>query len=257
MVNPVVDVIVGMDGDERAATKTMRVIPIYPASQKAGLELGAVAGVCRGAATRGGVRRPARRPLAERLGLEGRTEAMRGHPPARPRWATPRRRASRLVFDELFRLQLSLVARKAALAKDARGIAHPANPADALTARGALAADGASLVARFLVAPRLRASPARSAARSPSCWPTSRRRCRCTGCCRATWARARPSSRWPPCSPPSTAAARGRSWCRPRCSPTSTPTRCARCCSSPRARTTTEPARRDAPGVGRAAHRAG
>ncbi|HEV3329252.1 MAG TPA: DNA helicase RecG, partial [Acidimicrobiales bacterium] len=37
MVNPVVDVIVGMDGDERAATKTMRVIPVYPASQKAGL----------------------------------------------------------------------------------------------------------------------------------------------------------------------------------------------------------------------------
>ena len=102
---------------------------------------------------------------------------------------------ARLVFDELLRLQLALVARKAALAKDARGIAHPANTSDALTPRGALLGAGASLVARFLARPRLRAD------RRPA--PRHRRdaggpraaSCRCTGCCRATSGRARPSWR--------------------------------------------------------------
>jgi ATP-dependent DNA helicase RecG len=149
MVNPVVDVIVGMDGDERAATKTMRVIPVYPASQKAGLTSWELSRACAEALRRAGEFADPMASLADRLGLEGRTEAMQGiHQPTSMGDTVTAR--SRLVFDELLRLQLSLVARKAALAKDARGIAHPANPADALTVRGALLADGASLVARFL-----------------------------------------------------------------------------------------------------------
>jgi ATP-dependent DNA helicase RecG len=149
MVNPVVDVIVGMDGDERAATKTMRVIPVYPASQRAGLTSWELSRACAEALRRAGEFADPLGSLADRLELEGRTEAMQGiHQPGSMGDTVTAR--SRLVFDELLRLQLSLVARKAALAKDARGIAHPANPADALTERGALLGDGASLVARFL-----------------------------------------------------------------------------------------------------------
>jgi ATP-dependent DNA helicase RecG len=149
MVNPVVDVIVGMDGDERAATRTMRVIPVYPASQKAGLTSWELSRACAEALRRAGEFADPLAELAARLGLESRTEAMQHihQPTAMADTAAAR---ARLVFDELFRLQLSLVARKAALAKDARGIAHPANPADALVVRGALLGEGASLVARFL-----------------------------------------------------------------------------------------------------------
>jgi len=149
MVNPVVDVIVGLDGDERAATRTMRVIPVYPASQKAGLSSWELSRACAEALRRAGEFADPLAELAERLALVSRTEAMQGiHQPAA--MADKDAARERLVFDELFRLQLSLVARKAALAKDARGIAHPANAADALVARGSLLAPGASLVARFL-----------------------------------------------------------------------------------------------------------
>src|ERR1035441_3179704 len=37
MTNPVVDVIIGATGDERDASRIGRVVPIYPASGKAGL----------------------------------------------------------------------------------------------------------------------------------------------------------------------------------------------------------------------------
>ena len=149
MVNPVVDVIVGLDGDERAATRTMRVIPVYPASQKAGLTSWELSRACAEALRRAGEFADPLGELAARLGLESRTAAMVGiHQPAAMGDTVSAR--ERLVFDELFRLQLSLVARKAALAKGARGIAHPANPTDALVPRGALLGEGASLVARFL-----------------------------------------------------------------------------------------------------------
>ena len=150
MVNPVVDVIVGIDGDERSATRTMRVIPVYPASAKAGLTSWELSRACAEALRRAGeFADPLDDGIRERLGLATRTDAMHGiHAPGS--MADTERARARLVFDELFRLQLALVARKAALAKDARGITHPANPADALTPRGSLLAEGASLVSRFL-----------------------------------------------------------------------------------------------------------
>jgi ATP-dependent DNA helicase RecG len=149
MVNPVVDVIVGIDGDERSATRTMRVIPVYPASAKAGLTSWELSRACAEALRRAGEFSDPLDELRGRLGLATRTEAMQGiHAPAS--MADTERARERLVFDELFRLQLSLIARKAALAKDARGIAHPADPGDALTPRGGLLGDRASLVARFL-----------------------------------------------------------------------------------------------------------
>ncbi|HEY8081217.1 MAG TPA: ATP-dependent DNA helicase RecG, partial [Acidimicrobiales bacterium] len=149
MVNPVVDVIVGMDGDERSASKTMRVIPVYPASAKAGLTSWELSRACAEALRRAGEFADPLDELRDRLELVTRTEAMQGiHAPSSI--ADTEAARARLVFDELFRLQLSLVARKAALAQDAKGIAHPANPADALTPRGALLGDGATLVARFL-----------------------------------------------------------------------------------------------------------
>jgi ATP-dependent DNA helicase RecG len=151
MVNPVVDVLVGVDGDARAATRTMRVIPVYPASPKAGLTSWELSRACAEALERAGDFADPLAELAAGQGLVDRTTAMRGihEPESIPDTAAAR---SRLVFDELVRLQLSLVARKAALAKDARGIAHPARPSDALVVRGALLADDASLVARFLAA---------------------------------------------------------------------------------------------------------
>jgi ATP-dependent DNA helicase RecG len=149
MVNPVVDVIVGVDGDERAATRTMRVIPVYPASPKAGLTSWELSRACAEALRRAGEFDDPLAELAAGERLVGRTEAMRAihEPGSLAEVGTAR---ARLVFDELLRLQLSLVARKAALAKDARGIAHPADPGDALAARGGLLPAGASLVARFV-----------------------------------------------------------------------------------------------------------
>ena len=149
MVNPVVDVIVGVDGDERTATRTMRVIPVYPASAKSGLTSWELSRACAEALRRAGEFADPMDDQRRRLGLVSRTEAMQGIHAPQSMGDTDAAR-DRLVFDELFRLQLALVARKAALAKDARGIVHPASPADALTVRGSLLGAGASLVARFL-----------------------------------------------------------------------------------------------------------
>ena len=55
-----------------------------------------------------------------------------------------------------------------------------------------------------------------------------RRRTRCTGCCRARSARARPSSRCGRCCGSSTPGRRPRCWRRPRCSPSSTTARSPR-----------------------------
>ena len=71
----------------------------------------------------------------------------------------------------------------------------------------------------------------RPAARSSARDPRRPRRAatRCTGCCRARSARARPSSRCARCCRSSTPAGRRRCWRRPRCSPSSTTARSPRC----------------------------
>jgi ATP-dependent DNA helicase RecG len=150
MVNPVVDVVVGTDGDARDATRTMRVIPIYPASAKAGLSSWELSRACAEALRRAGeFADPLDDPLRASLGLTDRTAAMHGiHQPSS--LADRDEARARLVFDELFRLQLSLVKRKAVLSRDARGVAHRATPSDSLTAVGALTTERSSLVARFL-----------------------------------------------------------------------------------------------------------
>ena len=120
----------------------------------------------------------------------------------------------RLAFDELLRLQLILVMRKRAVEREARGIRHRVDgqAGRPVPRRPALSPDRSS------AAGDLR-DPGRPG-RPPS---------RCTGCCRATSARARRSWRWPRCSPPCRAATRARSWRRPRCWPSSTTSGCGRC----------------------------
>ena len=102
------------------------------------------------------------------------------------RWPSWPRRSERLIFDEFLRMQVGLVARKRALAAEQSG--HPCTTSTA------------PLVARV---PRATAVPAhrRPGARDRRDHARhGERRRRCTGCCRATSARARRSSRSPRCS---------------------------------------------------------
>jgi ATP-dependent DNA helicase RecG len=158
MTNPVVDVVVAPDGEAGAAgRRTLRVIPVYPASAKAGLSSWEV-----GEWVAQAIRRvPAfADPLDEawrrRLDLVGRSDAFRGaHLPSTMADTVPARR--RLAFDELFRLQLALVLRRRALEQDARAIRHAVSPRDVTgTAAGggspapAAAAGREGLVRAFL-----------------------------------------------------------------------------------------------------------
>ena len=128
MVNPIVDLV----GD-----RTGRVVPIYPQSQKAGVSSAELTAYIEEALERAGEFAD---PLGERdrasLGLVSRTAAFRSiHAPQELAEHFPARR--RLAFDELLRLQLSLVLRKRAAAEAARGIAHLVRPepdADLVTA---------------------------------------------------------------------------------------------------------------------------
>jgi ATP-dependent DNA helicase RecG len=137
MVMPAVDVIVGVD-DESAAhrRRTLRVIPIYPASAKAGLtswEIGTwVAEALDRAKT---FADPLDDEWRERLDVVDRTTALWGiHLPDTMAEVAPARR--RLVFDELFRLQLSLVLRRRSLERDARAVRHSVSPLDVTAVRG-------------------------------------------------------------------------------------------------------------------------
>jgi ATP-dependent DNA helicase RecG len=138
MTNPVVDVVAAPDGEPGAAgRRTLRVIPVYPASAKAGLNSWEV-----GEWAAQAIRRiPAfADPLEEgwrrRLDLVGRGEAFRGaHLPATMADTVPARR--RLAFDELFRLQLALVLRRRALEQDARAVRHAVSPLDVTGTTGA------------------------------------------------------------------------------------------------------------------------
>jgi ATP-dependent DNA helicase RecG len=151
MANPVVDVVVGGDGDEGGTNRrTMRIVPVYPASAKVGLSSWEIGAWVEEAVRRAGdLADPVPSQRRRDLGLVSRTRAVRDiHlPPTVAAAEGPARR--RLAFDELFRLQLSLVLRRRALEADARAIRH------AVSAREALpGGDGStrpeSLVTNFL-----------------------------------------------------------------------------------------------------------
>ncbi|HET9731567.1 MAG TPA: ATP-dependent DNA helicase RecG [Acidimicrobiales bacterium] len=119
MTNPVVDLI----GD-----RTGRIIPIYPQSEKSGVATWELAGWVQEALSRAG---PLADPLPEawkdELDLVDRTWAMRQiHGPESMAAREAARR--RLAFDELFRLQVSLVMRKRAVERESKGIRHVVDP---------------------------------------------------------------------------------------------------------------------------------
>ena len=118
MTNPVVDLV----GD-----RTGRIVAIYPQSETAGLQSWDVDGIVAEALRRimkvRGLSDPLPDPVRERYGLVGRSDAFRSiHRPESLHEMGEARR--RLVFDELFRIQLALVQRKADLERTAVGIAH-------------------------------------------------------------------------------------------------------------------------------------
>jgi ATP-dependent DNA helicase RecG len=145
MVNPVVDVVAGVDevalGRQR---RTLRILPVYPASAKAGLTSWEIGTYVEEALERAGeLVDPLPVELLASLDLWDRTAAFRAiHGPESMEEVDPARR--RLVFDELFRLQLALVLRRWAFEHNARSLRHQVSP---LEITGGV--EG-TLVARFL-----------------------------------------------------------------------------------------------------------
>ncbi len=140
MANPVVDVIAGATAERR----TLRILPVYPASAKVGLtswEIGAF--VEEALARAGDFADPVPEELRTSLDLWGRTESFDAiH---RPESFEAKDRAHRrLVFDELFRLQLALVLRRRAFEVNARAMRHDVSP------REVTGGVSDTLVARFL-----------------------------------------------------------------------------------------------------------
>jgi ATP-dependent DNA helicase RecG len=160
MTNPVVDVLVATDDDaDGRRRRTLRVIPVYPASGKAGLSSWEVGEWAEQAIRRAGdFADPLPDAWRERLDLIGRTDAMwRIHLPETVATTAPARR--RLAFDELFRLQLALVLRRRALEADARAIRHAVSALDVVAStrapgagpqQPALPGTDRTLVQRFL-----------------------------------------------------------------------------------------------------------
>jgi len=115
MTNPTVDLV----GD-----RTGRVIPIYPQSQRVGLSTWELAAAVAEALERAGtLADPIEPERRQELNVIDRTSAFRKiHAPETMAAAQIAR--SRLVIDELLRLQLALVLRKRAYERDARGLRH-------------------------------------------------------------------------------------------------------------------------------------
>ena len=166
MANPVVDVVVGAGdglaaaraGDrgaelDLASRRTLRVIPVYPASAKVGLSSWEIGSWAAQALRRAGeLADPLPRRWRDELGLVSRDRAVRDvHLPASPPDSRPARR--RLAFDELLRLQLALALRRHALEADARAIRHAVSPLEVTDVAVPRAAGGCpTLVQRFLAA---------------------------------------------------------------------------------------------------------
>jgi len=117
MTNPVVDLI----GD-----RTGRIVPIYPQSEKSGLNTWEIAGWVEDALRKcepRGLADPVPAAVVDRMGLASRPQAW--HDIHLPETMTEKERARRrLAFDELLRVQTVLVMRKRALERESRGIRH-------------------------------------------------------------------------------------------------------------------------------------
>jgi ATP-dependent DNA helicase RecG len=140
MTNPVVDVVAGVT----PGRKTLRILPVYPASEKVGLTSWEIGASVEEALERAGeFLDPLPESWRSSLDLWDRTRAFGAiHVPESLDVVPPARR--RLVFDELFRLQLALVLRRRAFESNARALHHDVSP---LEVTGAV---GETLVARFL-----------------------------------------------------------------------------------------------------------
>ena len=140
MANPVVDVIAGVTPGRR----TLRILPVYPASAKVGLTSWEIGAFVEEALERAGeFADPVPGEWRTSLDLWGRTESFDAiHRPESLAVIEPARR--RLVFDELFRLQLALVLRRRAFEVNARALRHDVSPREVT---GGVAD---TLVARFL-----------------------------------------------------------------------------------------------------------
>ncbi|HEY4611186.1 MAG TPA: OB-fold nucleic acid binding domain-containing protein, partial [Ilumatobacteraceae bacterium] len=117
MTNPVVDLI----GD-----RTGRIVPVYPQSEKAALMTWEIAGwvedALRKAAPRG-IADPVPEPIRRRYGLIARGDAFHSiHAPETIAEKDQARR--RLAFDELLRVQTTLVMRKRMLERESKAIRH-------------------------------------------------------------------------------------------------------------------------------------
>ena len=140
LTNPVVDVVAGVTPGRR----TLRILPVYPASAKAGLTSWEIGEFVTEALERAGeFADPLPVEWRDRIDLWDRTDAFRAiHGPESISVVEPARR--RLVFDELFRLQLALVLRRRAFEVNARALHHAVSP------REVTGGVSHTLVARFL-----------------------------------------------------------------------------------------------------------
>jgi ATP-dependent DNA helicase RecG len=127
MTNPIVDVI----GDPKGG-RTGRIVPIYPQSEKARLstwELGDWSAQVLRRSRERGIDDPVPAEILERHDLVPRQDAFAGvHAPSSMAEEVVARR--RLVFDELFRLQLALVRRKREIEAASLGIRHVVDDGD-------------------------------------------------------------------------------------------------------------------------------
>jgi ATP-dependent DNA helicase RecG len=118
LTNPVVDLV------GSAGSRTGRLVPVYPSSEKSGITSWDLAGWVEEALERAGhLADPLPASWRDELGLADRGSAFNGiH---RPETHDDKDRARRrLAFDELLRLQLEVVMRRHALERDAQGIRH-------------------------------------------------------------------------------------------------------------------------------------
>ena len=117
MTSPVVDLL---------GNQTGRVIPVYPQSEKAGLTTLKLAELIEEALSRSRVRGfsdPVPPEVLDRFDFVDREAALHGihHPSSMDEMQEARRR---LVFDELFRVQLELIRRKKSIERETSGVAH-------------------------------------------------------------------------------------------------------------------------------------